>query len=194
MKFGYARVSTKDQNLDLQVIALKEYGCQQIVTEKKGATKERANLEELVGKLRKGDTLVVWKLDRLGRSLKDLVERVTYFENQGIDFISLKDNINTTTPQGTLIFHLFASFAEFERAMISERTKAGLRAARAKGHFAGRKPGLTETARKKARLAYTLSKDPEYSVVEITKDLKISKSTYYRYVEFIIKERLGGKT
>ena len=113
MKIGYARVSTKDQNLDLQLNALKTAGCEKFYCEKMSAVKDRPELEMMISKLRAGDTIIVWKLDRLGRSLKHLVELVVLFKKEGVDFISLSDNINTTTPQGRLIFNMFASFAEF---------------------------------------------------------------------------------
>lgn len=188
MKIGYARVSTLDQSLRLQVRALQEFGCDQIYQEKKSAAKERPELELMVDRLRKGDTVVVWKLDRLGRSLKHLVDLVNEFKDREVEFVSLTDNINTTTAQGRLVFNLFGSFAEFERELISERTKAGLRNAREKGHFAGRKPGLTDKAKDKARTIYKFHCDPEYSVSRIRKMVGVSKATYYRYKEWAEKE------
>jgi len=184
MIFGYARVSTQDQKLELQINELEKYGCEEIYKEKKSAVKERPELDMLIEKLRNGDTIVVWKLDRLGRSLKHLVNLVSWFNEKGVEFISINDKIDTTTAQGRLIFNLFATFAEFERELISERTKAGLKAARAKGHFAGRKPGLSIGAKKTARAALLLSRNKSFSVGEILKQLTISKATYYRYVEW----------
>ncbi|HSH66698.1 MAG TPA: recombinase family protein, partial [Bacteroidia bacterium] len=140
MKFGYARVSTTDQNLDLQIDALKLAQCDEIITDKISGTKsERPGLTLLRNKLRPGDTLAVWRLDRLGRSLKDLVQFVGDLEQNKIDFESLQDGINTKTATGKLTFHIFASLAEFERNLICERTKAGLEAARARGKKGGRK-------------------------------------------------------
>jgi DNA invertase Pin-like site-specific DNA recombinase len=141
MKIGYARVSSMDQKLELQLAALEKYGCQKIYQEKKRAVKERPELEKMNAHLREGDTVVVWKLDRLGRSLRHLINLVNDYKEHDIPLVSINDNIDTSTPQGRLIFNLFATFAEFERELISERTKAGLKAARAKGHFAGRNRG-----------------------------------------------------
>lgn len=134
--------------------------------------------------LRNGDTVVVWKLDRLGRSLRHLINLVNDYKENGIQLVSINYNIDTTTPQGRLMFNLFATFAEFERELISECTKAGLKAARAKGRFAGRKPGLTPEAKKKAWAALHLSRNDKFSVSEILRQLSISKATYYRYVEW----------
>ncbi len=127
MIFGYARVSISDQQLHLQTDALQAYGCAEVAQEKVSSVKERPALQYLLTRLRPGDTLVVWKLDRLGRSLKDLVSLVTGFQDKGIHFVSLQDHLDTTTAQGRLMFNLFASLAEFERDIIRERTKAGLR-------------------------------------------------------------------
>ncbi|MBA7495576.1 DNA-invertase hin [subsurface metagenome] len=182
MKIGYARVSTQDQNLELQLSELDKYGCKKIYKEKVSAVKDRPELDKMLEQLREGDSVVVWKLDRLGRSLKHLVDLLTLFNERGVDFISINDSIDTTTAQGRLIFNLFASFAEFERELISERTKAGMKAARAKGHFAGRKPGLSKDAKKTARAALMLSRDKGFSVGDILKELSISKTTYYRYI------------
>lgn len=130
MKIGYARVSTQDQQLHLQVDALQAAGCADIVQEKASSFKDRPQLQQLLTRLRTGDTLIVWKLDRLGRSLKDLVSLVTGFQDKGVHFVSLHDHLDTTTAQGRLMFNLFASLAEFERDLIRERTKAGLMAGR----------------------------------------------------------------
>jgi DNA invertase Pin-like site-specific DNA recombinase len=192
MKIGYARVSTRDQNLDLQIKALKESGCDEIFSEKVSAVKERPELERMVSILRKGDIVIVWKLDRLGRSLKHLIELITLFREQGIEFISINDNIDTTTIHGRLIFNIFASFAEFERELISERTKAGLAAAREKGRIGGRKPGLSKESIKTAYAALHLS-DQNMPVSDIRKQLNISKSTYYRYLEFAKNNTYTGK-
>nr|WP_321410497.1 recombinase family protein [uncultured Carboxylicivirga sp.] len=126
MKIGYARVSTKDQNLEMQIEALNKTGCTKIFQETKSAVKERPELEKMLEHTREGDIVVVWKLDRLGKSLKHLIEMVSGFRERGVEFISLNDSIDTTTAQGRLTFNIFASFAEFERELIRERTIAGL--------------------------------------------------------------------
>src|SRR5256884_9466727 len=136
---GYARVSTQDQNLHLQKDALTKAGCEKIFTDTiSGSTQERKGLDEALSFLRSGDTLVVWKLDRLGRTMKHLIDTVTQLKDKGIGFKSLTENIDTTTPGGKLIFHVFGSLAEFERDLIRERTQAGLLAARARGRNGGR--------------------------------------------------------
>ncbi len=143
MHIGYARVSTQDQNTDLQLDALKQAGCEQVFHEKKtGSTLQRTELDACLRALRKGDTLIVWRLDRLGRSLKDLVEIVNGLEEREIGFKSLTESIDTTSAGGRLVFHLFGALAEFERNLISDRTKAGLAAARARGRKGGRKPKM----------------------------------------------------
>jgi len=183
MKIGYARVSTKEQNLDRQLDALKEAGCEKIFSEQiSGATKERPELIMLLAQIRDGDQLVVDKLSRLGRSLKDLIQIVADLEKQNVTFISLKDSIDTSTATGRLVFHIFASLAEFERDLISERTHAGLASAKARGRQGGRPKGLTEKAKKTAALAETLYKSGDYSVREICEQLGISKPTVYNYL------------
>ena len=134
MKIGYARVSTHDQNLDLQKDALEKAGCQKIfVDEISGTVAKREGLEKAKEILRQGDVLIVWRLDRLGRSIRDLIDWVTSLEEEGIGFKSLQESIDTTTSSGKLVFHIFAALAEFERNLIRERTKAGLEAARSRG-------------------------------------------------------------
>ena len=183
MKIGYARVSTKDQSLDLQKDALQKAGCKKIYSEKiSGARTNRPKLEELMEQVRQGDTIVVWKLDRLGRSLRDLVNLVSGFESIGVGFKSINDDIDTTTLSGKLTFHLFAALAEFEKDIISTRTKAGLEAARARGRKGGRPKGLSKKAKDKARLAESLYKEKERSISEICDHLDISKPTLYRYL------------
>ena len=181
MLVGYARVSTTDQNLDLQRDALKAAGCERIFTDTaSGAKTERPGLIQLLKECRQGDTLVVWKLDRLGRSLPHLIEIVREMETQGIGFKSLQENIDTTTSGGKLIFHIFASLAEFERDLIRERTNAGLSAARARGKRGGRPRGVMDTNKQKAALA--LKNDTSRSVSEICEILGVSRNTYYKYV------------
>jgi len=183
MKIGYARVSTKDQSLNLQKDALKKAGCQKIYSEQiSGAKTDRANLDEMIEHVRQGDIIVVWKLDRLGRSLRDLINLISKFQDLGVGFKSLQDNIDTTTPTGKLTFHLFAALAEFERDIISERTKAGLESARARGRRGGRPKGLSKKATDKARLAESLYNEKNNSIQEICEYLSVSKPTLYRYL------------
>lgn len=182
MIFGYARVSTPDQQLHLQTDALQAYGCQEVAQEKVSSVKERPALQHLLTRLRPSDTLVVWKLDRLGRSLKDLVTLVSRFQQQGVHFVSLQDHLDTTTAQGRLMFNLFASLAEFERDIIRERTKAGLTAARARGRQGGRPKGLSKEALSKAQAAKTLYLQQDKTVAEIGQLLGVGRATIYRYL------------
>src|ERR671916_533654 len=155
MDIGYARVSTGEQTLDLQLDALKTAGCGKVYTETaSGAKAERPGLDEVLGYLRQGDTLVVWRLDRLGRSLQHLIEVVAALAERGIGFKSLTEQIDTTTPGGKLVFHVFGALAEFERDLIRERTHAGLAAARARGRTGGRPKVLADA--KKVALAQAL--------------------------------------
>jgi DNA invertase Pin-like site-specific DNA recombinase len=180
MLVGYARVSTHDQSLDLQRDALAQAGCEKVFTDVLSGTKaERPGLGEAIGYLRKGDVLVVWRLDRLGRSLKDLINQVNALVSQGIGFRSLQENIDTTTSGGKLIFHVFGALAEFERDVIRERTQAGLKAARARGRKGGR-PYLLEG--KKLQLAFSMYSDSNHSPKDICASLGISPSTLYRAV------------
>ncbi len=183
MQVGYARVSTQDQTLDLQKDALTKAGCEKICTDTtSGAKAERPGLQEAVAFLRKGDMLVVWKLDRLGRSLKHLIETVTGLHQRNIGFRSLTESIDTTTSAGKLIFHVFGALAEFERDLIRERTQAGLIAARARGRHGGRPRAVSLNDPKKIRLAQSLYDDKNNSVDEICRTLGVSRSTLYRYV------------
>lgn len=180
MLIGYARVSTNEQNLDLQTDALTKAGCEKIFTDKaSGAKADRTGLQEALAFLRKGDTLCVWKLDRLGRSLKHLIETVLTMQGAGKGFKSLQEHIDTTTSGGKLIFHIFASLAEFERDIIRERTKAGLVAARARGRVGGR-PSVLDA--KKLKMARSLHSDGKTPVGEICQTLKISRATFYRHL------------
>ena len=184
MKLGYARVSTKDQKLDRQIDSLTAAGCEKIFSDKmSGAKFDRPELNMLKAQLRPGDIVVIDKLDRLGRSLKDLIEIVSEMERNGVGFISLQDNIDTTTASGKLIFHIFASLAEFERSLISERTRSGLTAARARGRVGGRPKGLTDEAKRTAMAAETLYRTKQHSVREICEQLGISKPTLYSYLK-----------
>lgn len=178
---GYARVSTQDQNTGMQIDALQGAGCEKVFTDKaSGASADRPELESALNYLRDGDVLVVWRLDRLGRSLKHLVEVVADLETKGIGFRSLNESIDTTTAQGKLIFHIFAALAEFERDLIRERTKSGLAAARARGRKGGRKPSLSP---KKVQVARQMYAQGDSTVAEIAKVLGVSRATIYRHME-----------
>jgi DNA invertase Pin-like site-specific DNA recombinase len=181
MLIGYARVSTQDQTLNLQQDALEKAGCAKLFTDTaSGAKAERTGLEEALSYVRAGDTLVVWRLDRLGRSLKDLIEKLTELHNRNIGFKSLTENIDTTTPGGKLIFHIFGALAEFERDLIKERTNAGLQAARSRGRKGGRPQVLTE---RQAAMARALYADKGNSIEDICKTLNIGRTTLYRYLK-----------
>ncbi|MEO6285980.1 MAG: recombinase family protein [Dyadobacter sp.] len=183
MKIGYARVSTQDQNLEMQLDALGKAGCEKIFQEKaSGIKSDRPHLAAMQQILREGDVIYIYKLDRLGRSLKHLLEMTSDFEKRGIGLVSINDHIDTTTAQGRLIFNIFASLAEFERDLIRERTKSGLEAARARGRKGGRSRGLSKEAEKKAMLAQTLYNERKLGVNEIAADLEISKMTLYKYL------------
>src|SRR3954467_9862222 len=161
MLIGYARISTQDQNLDLQRDALKQAGCEQIYTDRVSGTKaERKGLTEALSHLRSGDTLVVWGLDRLGRSLRHLIDTVTELQEREIGFKSLQESIDTTTSGGKLVFHIFGALAEFEREIIRERTNAGLTAARARGRNDGRPKKLTN---KQIQMLQHLAADKKHS-------------------------------
>ena len=185
MKIGYARVSTKDQSVSMQVEALKLAGCVQIHEEiASGAKTERPVLNEIIRNLREKDTLVIWKLDRLGRNLAHLIHLVTQLMEKRVGLISLNDPIDTTTAQGRLTFGIFASLAEFERELIRERTQAGLQSARARGRKGGRPKGLSQEAIEKSLIAEALYKDGSISVKKIAKQLSISKTTLYLYLRY----------
>jgi DNA invertase Pin-like site-specific DNA recombinase len=189
MLIGYARVSTQDQILDLQKDALQQIGCTQIFSDTaSGAKSDRQGLEEAIHFTREGDTLVVWRLDRLGRSLKHLIETVSALHERKIGFKSITENIDTTTSGGKLIFHVFGALAEFERDLIRERTQAGLLAARARGRRGGRPrtPALNDV--KKVLIAQSLYNDKNNTIADICKTLHISRSTLYRYVTVRLKE------
>lgn len=183
MKIGYARVSTRDQSFDLQIDNLKKDGCEIIYRDTASGSKDdRPALRDLLDSLRPGDTVVVWKLDRLGRSLRHLVELVKILEEKQAGLRSLNDPIDTTTAQGRLVFNLFGSLAEFERELIVERTRAGLSAARARGRLGGRKKGLPEKAITTACAAETLYREGKLPVAVIARQLGISKTTLYNYL------------
>jgi len=183
VKVGYARVSTNNQNLELQIDALEKAGCEKIYRDiVSGARTERPGLNEMVNNLRSDDVLVIWKLDRLGRSLNHLIGLVNSLIEKKIGLQSLNDPIDTTTPQGRLSFNLFASLAEFERDLIRERTQAGLSAARARGRNGGRPKGIPKKSEATAYAAETLYKEGVLTVDEISEKLSIAKSTLYSYL------------
>ena len=180
MLIGYARVSTHDQNLDLQRDALRAAGCERLYEDRlSGAASARPGLEKLREVLRAGDTLVVWRLDRLGRSLKDLIAWVTWLEEQGAGLRSLTESLDTTTPGGRLTFHIFGALAEFERTLIQDRTQAGLAAARARGRKGGRRHSLDADRR---ALAVRLYEERQMPISRICAMMGISKPTLYAYV------------
>lgn len=180
MKIGYARVSTQDQNLDLQKDALEKAGCKKIfVDEISGTVAQREGLEKAKEVLREGDVLIVWRLDRLGRSIRDLIDWVNHLEEEGIGFKSLQESIDTTTSSGKLVFHIFAALAEFERNLIRERTNAGLVAARARGRLGGRKKSLNAKERKRAVEMYQRKNQ---TVKQICEMMNITKPTLYAYI------------
>jgi DNA invertase Pin-like site-specific DNA recombinase len=195
---GYARVSRHEQNLELQLDRLKEKGCTRIFTDKiSGATFERKELEAALAFLRPGDVFVVWKLDRLGRSLRHLIDTITKLNERHVGFISLTESIDTTTAGGKLIFHIMGALAEFERDLIRERTNAGLEAARARGRKGGRPKTLPTSS--KVALAQKLYAEMAngkhtYSIDDICRDLGISKATLYRYVNLGKKPQTDGAT
>ncbi|MGL5667329.1 MAG: recombinase family protein [Shewanella sp.] len=179
MMIGYARVSTQDQNLDLQIEALTRAGCQKIYEDKiSGVRAERPGLTQTLEMLREGDTLVVWKLDRLGRSVKQLVDMVGELHKQGIQFKSLTDAIDTGTPAGRFFFHVMASLAEMERELIIERTRAGLDAARQLGRKGGRKPKMTSSKIESAKKLLASGIPPR----DVAKNLGVSIPTLYRWL------------
>lgn len=180
MLIGYARVSTHDQNLDLQRDALEAAGCERVIVDKmSGAASARPGLVQLKDILRAGDTLVVWRLDRLGRSLKDLIAWVGYLDEHEIGLRSIHEAVDTTTSTGKLTFHIFGALAEFERTLIRDRTQAGLAAARARGRMGGRRPVLNADKRALAVRLYEERKTP---IARICAMMGISKPTLYSYV------------
>lgn len=181
MLIGYARVSTADQNIDMQNDALLKAGCEKIFVDREsGSVSNRSGLGQAMEMLRQGDTLAVWRLDRLGRSLKHLIEIMGLLEERKIGFRSLQESIDTSSPGGRLIFHIFGALAEFEKNLILERTRAGLAAARARGRMGGR-PKVLDPKRRK--LAIKLYEEREHPVQEICTIMGISKPTLYSYLQ-----------
>ena len=181
MYVGYARVSTQDQTLDLQKDALEAAGCDRIYEDLgvSGSQAERPGLTQALEYVREGDTLVIWRLDRLGRNLKHLISTVEALKERGVHFVSLKESIDTSTATGRLVFHIFCSLAEFERDLTRERVQAGLVAARARGRLGGRPAALSE---EQIKVGVALAKDRSLSVKAICEQLGCSRSTYYRQI------------
>ncbi|MGL4759821.1 MAG: recombinase family protein [Patescibacteria group bacterium] len=183
MKYGYARVSTQDQNLNLQTDALQKEGVEKenfFTDFISGSKFERKGLNQLLEKLQAGDVLVVWKLDRLGRSLKELINLIDKLKEKGVDIQSVQDKLDTTTPMGKLIFHINCAYAEFEREIIKERTKAGLAAARERGKMGGRPDKLGKADIEKLKKLYRDGKTP---IADLKKWFSVSNNTLYRYVK-----------
>lgn len=179
MIIGYARVSTNEQNLQMQIDELTKDGCIEIFEEKAtGSKKDRPALNEMLKMLREGDRVVVYKLDRISRSIKHLIELADFFHKKGVEFVSIMDNIDTSTPTGRFFFHVMAAMAELEREIIVERTKTGLASARARG----RKGGRPTVDKKDLQTALKMYESKDYSLKEITKATGISQATLYRYL------------
>lgn len=186
MKIGYARVSTKDQNLDLQIEALEKAGCEKIYQEKiSGATKNRPELDKMIEQFREGDELYVWRLDRLGRSLKNIIDLVLSLSDKGIIIKGLVDGVDTSTINGRLFLNLMASLAEYERELIRERTNAGLQSARARGRMGGRPKGYAKETISKLLIMRSIYKDPTKAPDEIYKPLGLTRATFYRYAKIL---------
>jgi DNA invertase Pin-like site-specific DNA recombinase len=180
MNIGYCRTSTDSQNDSLQLEALKEAGCEKIFSDvASGSKTDRAGLRECIEFARSGDVIVAWKLDRIGRSLKDLIETVNTLKERGIGLKVLTQNLDTTTSSGILVFHVFGAIAEFEKSLIQERTAAGLKVARARGRLGGRPKVLDK---KQVKIAKSLYEDGKTSVSEICRTLGVSRATFYRNV------------
>jgi DNA invertase Pin-like site-specific DNA recombinase len=180
VKVGYIRTSKKDQNPELQRRDLLAFGCEKIFEEQISSRKEdRPELKAAMDYCREGDEMVVWKLDRFGRSLRELIDLVNELRKRGVELVSLRESIDTTTPGGKLVFHVFWAVAEFERDLILERTTAGLEAAKARGRRGGRKPAMDEG---KIALASRLMRDRETPISEVCEAVGVSRATLYRYV------------
>lgn len=180
MKYGYARVSTEEQNIDLQIDALKKFNCDEIFSEKISSRKKnRPELEKLLEIIRPGDSLVIWKLDRLGRNVKELLQIAEMLRNKQVIFVSLQENLDTSSATGEFLFHMLCSIAQMERDIISERTKAGLAAARARGRKGGRK-GIDPQIINRALKMY---RSGEFKINDILESCNIKKSTLYKYIK-----------
>ncbi|MGG2134542.1 recombinase family protein [Bacillus sp. S2(2024)] len=180
MIFGYARISTKHQNLDMQIDELKKYGCEEIVTEQEsGANQQREQLNQLLNKLRKDDTLIVYKLDRLGRTMQQLVMLLNHFREKGINFVSMKDGIDTSTTMGRFLYHIFGAMAEMEREVINERVKSGIASAKARGRMGGRKKSHSEKQIQGMLEMIRLGRSKK----EVQEIFGVSRTTLYRYIK-----------
>lgn len=189
MKYGYVRTSAQYQNLKEQLEALKKAGCKVIFTEKASeVSRERPELNKLLQKLEKGDSVVIWKLDRLGTSIRNLVALINDFNSKGIMFFSLQDNINTASSNGKYLSKVFASLAEFDKELVQEQTKADLQSARVRGRNGGRPRGLTQESYKKALAAYQLYQNKELSITDILNQTNISQGTLYKYIRLVKAE------
>jgi len=186
MKFGYARVSTKDQNLNLQIEALEKAGCEKIFNEKiSGSTKNRPELDKMIAHLRKNDVLFVWRLDRLGRSLKNIIDLVLSLSEKGVVIKGISDGVDTSTSSGRLFLNIMASLAEYERELIKERTNAGLQSARARGRTGGRPKGYTKETIAKLLIMRSVYKDKSKTPEEVYKPLGLTRATFYRYSKIL---------
>lgn len=184
MRIGYCRVSTSDQELDLQINALKEFGCERIYQEKVSTRKKtRAELEKALDALREGDSFVVWRLDRLGRDLKHLIGTIEKLKEEKIEFVSITEGIDTSSPAGELVFHVFASIAQFERSINSERTKAGIAAAKKRGVTLGRKPAMSS---KEAKKAFQMLQAKTITKQEVAKYFGVSRPTLDKALKEVI--------
>jgi DNA invertase Pin-like site-specific DNA recombinase len=184
MKLGYARVSTIEQNLSLQIDALEREGCNKIFREKvSGSGVEKRELQKLLAKLRKGDTLVVWKLDRIGRTVQELDEVKRILQDRGVELKALRDPIDLGSASGRFLFNILASVCELEKDIIMERSSAGMAVAKANGIKSGRKPGLSEDSLLKAALVVQLYNESKLSIKQICRKVKISKKTLYNYLK-----------
>lgn len=190
MILGYARVSTKDQNLDLQIEALEKAGCEKIYQEKiSGATKNRPELDKMIEQFREGDELYVWRLDRLGRSLKNIIDLVLSLSDKGIIIKGLVDGVDTSTINGRLFLNLMASLAEYERELIRERTNTGLQSARARGRTGGRPKGYTPETISKLLILRSIYKDPTKRPEDVFKPFGLTRATFYRYAKILDHHR-----
>lgn len=186
MKIGYARVSTQDQNLNLQLEALENVGCEKIYQEKiSGTKKSRPELDKMIEQFRQGDELYIWRLDRLGRSLKHIIDLVLNLSEKGIIIKGLSDGVDTSTTSGRLFLNIMASLAEYERELIRERTYAGLQSARARGRTGGRPKGYTKETISKLLIMRSVYKDVTKTPEEIYKPLGLTRATFYRYVKIL---------
>ena len=186
MKIGYARVSTRQQNLEMQLEAFKKEGCEKVYTEKVSGLQKRPELERAMEDLRAGDTLLVWALDRLGRSLLDVIGNIKKIHDKGANLYAIVQKIDTGTTTGKMLVPIFSMLAELEIDLKRERATAGIRSAKEQGRTIGRKPGISDEAKKKAKMAKKMyqSKDPEYSVREICATIGISIKTLYKYLDY----------